>query len=100
MDRPTFYDKYGQVISMTDALRLWADREYSTVAYTVIGESRISTVWMPVDLALEAFGIRDLPVMFETMVFGGPLDCLVRRYASLDEAELGHQQACALVELS
>lgn len=32
------------------------------------------------------------PLLFETMIFGGPLDQQMNRYSTWDEAEKGHQE--------
>lgn len=32
------------------------------------------------------------PLLFETMVFGGPLDHEMNRYSTWNEAEKGHQE--------
>ena len=37
-----------------------------------------------------------MPLLFETMIFGGPHDRELWRYATWDEAALGHQAAVAL----
>lgn len=37
------------------------------------------------------------PVLFETMVIGGPLSECQRRYSTWDEAEKGHKEMCARV---
>ena len=36
------------------------------------------------------------PVLFETMIFGGPLDRQQERYTSLDAALSGHERNCGL----
>jgi hypothetical protein len=55
-----------------------ADRE---VAYTVVGDSKVSTVFM------------GLPTcMFETMVFGGLFDGNARRAGTWEHAEAVHAQ--------
>jgi len=50
---------------------------------------RVSTVFLGLDHNL---GHRDMgdPLLFETMVFGGPNDQLQERYHTWDEAEIGH----------
>ena len=51
-----------------------------------IGDVLVSTVFLGID---HSFG-GGPPILFETMVFGGPLDQEQVRYATLDEAEVGH----------
>jgi hypothetical protein len=48
----------------------------------------VSTVFLGLD---HNFSGRGDPVLFESMVFGGPLDQEQRRYRSYAEAEEGHQ---------
>ncbi len=56
------------------------------VGHDTIGASRISTVFLVLD---HGWG-EGLPVLFETMVFGGPLDRELDRYCTWDEAVAGH----------
>lgn len=50
---------------------------------------RVSTVFLGLN-----HNLHDTePVLFETMVFGGPLDQETWRYSSYDEAERGHEEA-------
>ena len=59
------------------------------IGYTGIGEEiRISTVFLGID---HRFFAKGPPILFETMVFGGPLDQEQVRYVSWDDAEVGHK---------
>jgi hypothetical protein len=40
------------------------------------------------------------PILFETMVFGGPMDQDQRRYSTWDEAEFGHAAIVALAQIA
>jgi hypothetical protein len=51
---------------------------------------RVSTVFLGVD---HGFSMAQRPVLFETMIFGGPHDQDTWRYATWEEAEKGHRQA-------
>jgi rubredoxin len=64
-----------------------------TVATDDIGGSRVSTVFLALD---HSFG-HGLPVLWETMVFGGPLDGEMARYTSKGDALAGHQAMCVRV---
>ena len=55
-----------------------------------VGESRVSTVFLCLD---HRFDRRGPPIVFETMVFGGPMDSEQWRYCTLDEAKVGHAAA-------
>lgn len=50
----------------------------------------VSTVF----LGMEHGHSRGKPLLFETMIFGGPRDQYQRRYTSWEEAERGHAEAC------
>lgn len=65
-----------------------ADRH---VAKTDIAHVHVSTVF----LGLNHSYVEGPPLIYETMVFGGPLDGEQDRYSTWDEAELGH---AAMVE--
>lgn len=62
-----------------------ADRK---VDRTIIGDSDISTVFLGFD---HSFVKQELPILFETLVFGGKLDGEMNRYATWDEAVSGHK---------
>lgn len=51
----------------------------------------VSTVFLGIDRRL--FGIGRRPLVYETMIFGGPLNGEQRRYSSWDDAETGHRDA-------
>jgi len=60
-----------------------------TVGMTQItSEIMVSTVFLGLDHRFRGGGP---PLLFETMVFGGPLDQAQQRYASYDDAEIGHK---------
>jgi hypothetical protein len=65
----------------------WLEMANRSVADETVGDVRISTVFLGLD---HGFGARR-PILFETMVFGGPLDQECERYATWDEAEEGHR---------
>lgn len=63
------------------------------VGEDLVGPYRISTVW----LGLDHGWYSDVPIIFETMIFGGdendPLSNYQERYATKQEALLGHALA-------
>lgn len=65
-----------------------ADRK---VKREMVGESDVSTVFLGLD---HSYGDGP-PVLFETLVFDGPLDMEMDRYETWEEAEKGH---AAMVE--
>jgi hypothetical protein len=52
----------------------------------------VSTIFLGIDMR---FGMAAKPLLFETMVFGGPLSGTTTRYCSWDDAVAGHS---AIVE--
>jgi len=70
-------------------LMTWAtfmEKGNRTVAVDHLGCARVSTVFLGLD---HAFGKGPL-VLWETMVFGGPLDGEQERYSSREAAIAGH----------
>lgn len=61
-----------------------------------VGAVRVSTVFIGLD---HSFGRGD-PLVFETMVFGGPLNMAMDRYATYAEAERGHQEMLTKVKIA
>jgi hypothetical protein len=65
-----------------------------TLAFTEVGDVQVSTVF----LGLACYSLRrGPPILWETMVFGGPYDRDQFRYTSHDEAIAGHAVVVALV---
>jgi hypothetical protein len=63
------------------------------VGYTQItSEIAVSTVFLGLD---HRFFGKGPPILFETLVFGGPLDGEGGRYSSYDDAETGHRMMVA-----
>lgn len=60
------------------------------VEQTGVGDVRVSTVFLGIDH--RHFGAGP-PLVFETMIFGGPLHHEQWRYSSWDDAETGHAVA-------
>lgn len=79
----------GKTAVRCDDLMSWAnwfEKSERSVAITKIGATKISTVFLGLD---HSFG-RGQPLLFETMVFGGPMDQHLERYSTWEEAESGH----------
>lgn len=63
------------------------------IARDEVGDDvKVSTVFLGLD---HSFG-NAAPMLFETMIFGGPHDDYQERYATRDEAVAGHARAVAL----
>lgn len=95
-----WFDKEGRPITAEEVMRLKYDPDGGKVsAYARIGldewdDVRVSTVWLGLDHNFEPDGP---PLIFETMVFGGPLADYQWRYATEAEAVAGHDQVVAKV---
>ena len=60
-------------------------------------ETRVSTVFLGLDHN-HAFDLSN-PILWETMIFGGPLDGTMRRYETRAEAARGHAELVARAKL-
>ena len=65
----------------------WFDKADRHVAMTDVNHIHVSTVFLGLDHAFDG----GPPVLFETLVFGGPLDGEMERYHTWGEAEAGHK---------
>lgn len=64
------------------------------VNVTAIGmDTEVSTIFLGVDMSLFCNG---KPVLFETLIIGGPLDGHQWRYSTWAEAEAGHAEVVAI----
>lgn len=69
----------------------WMDPTVKHVGDTTRFGIRVSTVFLGLDHNLGGYGP---PLLFETMVFGGPLNEHCIRYSTVDQAAHGHAQLC------
>lgn len=101
-ETPLFYvlDEDKKVIPVrTTAEKLAYYRWYENhnnrrVARTEHNNVSVSTVFLGVD---HGFGRGGPPVVFESMVFGGPMSDHQVRYCTWDEAMKGHIELCRKV---
>jgi len=69
----------------------WFENANRRVDWTqVTSEVTVSTVFLGID---HRWSGKGPPILFETMIFGGPLDQYQWRYSSWDDAEAGHKAA-------
>lgn len=94
---PLFYilDHEHRPVCVGEDVRAWGeffrDIEKRRVATTEItADCFVSTVFLGID---RRYGGKGPPLLFETMIFGGPLDQHTWRYSSWDDAETGHAAA-------
>lgn len=62
------------------------------VGFTTIHDVDISTVFLVID-----HGYDRVPLLFETMVFGGDMDGYCWRYPTYQDAEAGHEEVVEMV---
>jgi len=97
--RPRYYILLGRTpIAVTvEAWAKWMQIAERHVACDDIGKAGVSTVFLGLD-----HGMRNNadPLIFETLVFGGPLDGEMRRYSTWAEAERGHQEVVTEVRIA
>lgn len=80
-----------KVVSLEEWAR-WFETADRHVANDAIGDVRISTVFLGID---HSWG-NGPPLVFETMIFGGPHDQHQTRASTWDEAEKHHAEAMAM----
>lgn len=91
----------GKMAIACDDLDKWIEwwkqvgNEGRIVAQDQVGDVLVSTVFLAINHQFRPHGP---PLIFETMVFGGPLDQEQRRYSTWEEAEAGHKEILAAVK--
>jgi hypothetical protein len=73
----------------------WSQSHSRQIAMDFEGNVRVSTVFLGVDHRMFGGG---LPILWETMIFGGRHDQYQERYTTRAEAEAGHARALAMVK--
>jgi hypothetical protein len=89
--------KGKETVPVEDIIQ-WAmefEKQNRQVKLDSVGKVQISTVFLGLDHQLDPNG---LPLLFETMIFGGAHDQFQNRYTTWEEAERGHDQALAMVK--
>ena len=77
---------HTMVPTTLDKWSIWFEKADRTVAKTDIGDAHVSTVCLGLD---HNYGSGP-PLLFESMVFGGPFNGEMDRYSTWAEAEQGH----------
>ena len=75
----------------------WIETAEKLVQRTDVPGGYVSTVFLGID---HRFGGSGPPLLFETMIFGGPHDEYQQRYSTWEEAEVGHRKAVELASLA
>ena len=88
-------EKNKPVVSTIVDCGIWLKNnpERKAVKQEKIGDILVSTVFLGLDHAWNS----DIPVLWETMIFGGEHDQYQDRYTSIEDAVEGHQKAVDLV---
>lgn len=86
-------DKIPIKVGWEEYLEWCIKGESTSVNRTDIGNILVSTVFLCID---HSFG-GGVPVLFETMIFGGKLDGHQQRYSCYEAAEKGHKLICDMV---
>ena len=85
--------EYREATSRAEFYAFFEDVGRRTVSKTVVATGvEVSTVFLGFD---HGFSDDGPPVLFESMVFGGPLDDEMQRYTTYAEAWAGHQELVA-----
>lgn len=90
-DYHSYYDRRGNPIDREQAMRLLEDAEARRVGRDEVGEATVSTV----HLVLNHQFTDGPPLIFESMVFGGPHNDYQWRYATEEQARVGHARIVA-----
>lgn len=99
LERPTYYDRDGSVITASKWGELFQIPEYKILQQTWLDNEdgiMVSTVWLGLN---HGYGTRR-PLIFETMIFGMGIDGeeYQERYSTEAEAMEGHWRAVQLAE--
>jgi hypothetical protein len=92
---------YGKIVdgkieraTFEETKTYWGNNNSRNVGRDEINGITVSTVFLVIN---HGFGF-DNPKWFETMIFGGKRDQDQERYETLEQAKLGHQRWCKLVQ--
>lgn len=100
----SYYDRQGRPIDFDRWGALFEQMDYKRVGYDVCPDqfddqleqvledgpiAAVSTVWLGIN---HAFGFGGPPIIFETMIFGGPYAEEMMRYSTEADALEGHRR--------
>lgn len=92
LPRQLYWILEGREVRSTDDVEEWAqmfeDSDRRRVGLDEVGDASVSTVFLGIDHNYASF--PSTPILFETMIFGGPYSDFQARYRTYDEAEAGH----------
>lgn len=89
-----YYSPEGKPIDLFEWAKLFeargeaADESWWRIQ-TEVGDHTVSTVWLGIDHNFSGDGP---PLIFESMIFGDDDELEIRRYATWEEARVGHEE--------
>lgn len=89
-------DKWGRPKVCHDVIQWaswWETTDRSLVYTEITNKIRVDTSFLGID---HNFSDKGKPILWETMIFGGPHDGWSNRYASTRDARKGHKEAVKL----
>lgn len=93
-DRSLYYDRKGQPITLHDWALQFEHPDERIVATKILrrraDQITVSTVWVGIDRSYSA-NPHAKPLIFETKIFGGPLNGAQVYYSTEEGAEAGHE---------
>jgi len=89
-----YYDRKGRPMTMEQWCDSFSEKRDKRVAFDKLDGADVSTVWLGLN---HQYGDGP-PLIFETMVFGGPLDQECKRYSTEEQALAGHAEMCDRVK--
>ena len=90
--RQMYYDRQGNPMTMERWAAAFEDDKIQRLLHEYVdpvGDVRVSTVWLGLD---HRFVDEGEPLIFETMVFGGPHDQSQWRWPTEEAARAGHAE--------
>lgn len=72
----------------------WFETADRHVEKTMVEDIRVSNVFLGIDHGWSS----EVPILFETMIFGGAHNDFQQRYATWEDAESGHAEAVKLAQ--
>ncbi len=85
-----YFDRKGNPMELMDWALAFEDSDRYIGDETIDGQ-RVSTVWLGLDHRFD----DGPPLIFETMIFGGPHDQYLERYSFEEAALAGHNRTVA-----
>jgi hypothetical protein len=87
-------DKKPYNVTLEESYKLYDNPEMKITKQEYIGNILVSTVFLGTD---HSFGESEIPVLWETMVFGGHYNEYQRRYTSHEDALKGHNEIINMI---